>query len=169
MTEQHLSGDVARGQILKNLEHEQKVNSAFEKAREILPTLNEFDEQLQIRMRPDIEDHVGGGKLHGYIEQAFIQHITKLGIENRFFTSEFIIRYRQSVTHDKTIVNIHFKRLGNVKKIPNSQALYSKWNVVVSDTSTNVVYCEATFNLIGPDPKYIRPNDTQIEFNFNNQ
>ncbi|PIR05393.1 hypothetical protein COV56_02940 [Candidatus Kuenenbacteria bacterium CG11_big_fil_rev_8_21_14_0_20_37_9] len=176
MKEQPLGCDPKRDQIYENPEHKQKVYSAFEKAVEILLKLNKFDEQLQISMRAGVENHVGGGKLHGYIEQAFIQHITKLGLENRFKTAKFNIEYKQSITRDGTIINIYFKRLGNVKKIRDPQRLYSKWHVIVSNAETTnqhqekkiTIYCEATFNLIGPDPKYIRPHDTQIELDFGN-
>ena len=86
------------------------------------------------------------------------------------------IEYKQSITRDGTIINIYFKRLGNVKKIRDPQRLYSKWHVIVSNAETTnqhqekkiTIYCEATFNLIGPDPKYIRPHDTQIELDFGN-
>ncbi|MBU4369224.1 hypothetical protein KKG58_00490 [Patescibacteria group bacterium] len=163
-----------RAQILKTPEHQKKVDLAFEKANEVLPNLLKFDEQLMTHMHPDKEDHIGGYKLQGYIGEAFLKHLTKLGLENRFYNTKFDMKFLQPIIHDGTIVNMHFERQGDVKKIPNENIIHSKWRVVVSRAQTthlsqekdSTVYCKASFDLIGPHPQYIRPGDSQIEFDF---
>ncbi|MFA4873231.1 MAG: hypothetical protein WC659_04835 [Patescibacteria group bacterium] len=168
-----------RDQVLKTPEHQKKVDLAFNRASEVLPSseFSEFDEQIKTHMHPDKDDHVGGYKLQGYIGEAFLKHIAKAGLENRFYTTKFNMKFQQPITIDGTIVNMHFERLGKVKKLLNQNILYSQWHVVVSHVQTatfprlsqeknSTVYCEASFDLTGPHPQYIRPGDSQIEFDF---